>query len=265
MEIRHIRVRGINLRVGIRPGKGLPFLLFNGIGGSIELLSAFIKASDRYIIIFDAPGAGQSETAKRPYRHRHFARLSARLLDELGIEKVDVLGISWGGMAAQQFARQYADRCRRLVLCATSTGQVMVPGKLEALKNMLSPRRYLDPDFLRSIVGTLYGGTLRNDPDAAMEYAVNMQAPSLKGYYHQLFALTGWTSIHWLHRLKQPTLVIAGKDDPITPQLNAHLLTYLIPNASLLLMDCGHLFLLTKAKQLMPHIDYFLDHDFSDS
>jgi pimeloyl-ACP methyl ester carboxylesterase len=67
------------------------------------------------------------------------ARLSARLLDRLGHEQVDVLGFSWGGALAQQFAYQHAKRCRRLVLAATSPGHLMVPGKLTALLKMATP------------------------------------------------------------------------------------------------------------------------------
>jgi pimeloyl-ACP methyl ester carboxylesterase len=74
-----------------------------------------------------------------PYRPSLLARLSARLLDRLGHEQVDVLGFSWGGALAQQFAYQHAKRCRRLVLAATSPGHLMVPGKLTALLKMATP------------------------------------------------------------------------------------------------------------------------------
>ena len=70
------------------------------------------------------------------------------MLDQLGHEQVDVLGVSWGGALAQQFAFQQARRCRRLVLAATSPGSLMVPGKLTVLLKMATPRRYKDPDYM---------------------------------------------------------------------------------------------------------------------
>ena len=121
------------LRVGVRPGDKSqpPLLLFNGIGANIELVGPFLEALDGLeAIIFDVPGVGGSPAPRLPYRPWHLARLSARLLDQLGYGHVDVLGVSWGGAIAQQFAFQQAKRCRRLILAATSPGHLMVPGKL---------------------------------------------------------------------------------------------------------------------------------------
>ena len=82
----------------------------------------------------------------RPRRFSGLARLANKLLDRLGYQQVDVIGVSWGGALAQQFARQYPQRCRRLVLAATSPGAVMVPGRPSVLSKMITPRRYLSPD-----------------------------------------------------------------------------------------------------------------------
>ena len=125
---------------------GPPLLIFNGIGASIELVEPFLDALDgREAIIFDVPGVGGSPAPRLPYRPGTLARLSARLLDQLGHARVDALGVSWGGALAQQFAFQEAKRCRRLVLAATSPGHLMVPGRLTVLLKMATPRRYKDP------------------------------------------------------------------------------------------------------------------------
>ena len=88
-----------------------------------------------------------------------------------------------------------------------------------------------------------------------------MAPPSIAGYLNQLWALAGWTSVHWLHQIKQPTLVMAGDDDPIIPLVNARLLARLIPNASLDIFDCGHLFLLTRLDRSVASIEGFLLND----
>src|SRR5215468_2325648 len=120
------------LRVGVRSGDTTrpPLLLFNGIGANIELAAPFLEALDGAAITFDVPGVGGSPAPMMPYRPRSLARLAARLLDQLGYDEVDVLGVSWGGTLAQQFAFQHSARCRRLVLAATSPGHLMVPGRL---------------------------------------------------------------------------------------------------------------------------------------
>ncbi|MGI9294678.1 MAG: alpha/beta fold hydrolase, partial [Pseudomonadales bacterium] len=196
MEVSKINLRGLCLRVGIKPGAGIPLLMFNGIGASIELLTPIIDELERHVIVFDAPGAGESQRTALPFRPRHLARLTARLLDQLAVEKVDVLGISWGGVAAQQFCRQYSQRVRRLVLCATSMGNTMVPGRPSVLMHMAHPRRYLDRDYLKRIAGKIYGGSLRTNKIAAVEHAKKMRPPTMTGYYYQMLAVAGWTSLH---------------------------------------------------------------------
>ena len=131
MEIGFHDIGGQKLRVGIRRGDKAhrPLLLFNGIGANIELVEPFLDAlQGPDAIVFDVPGVGGSPAPRLPYRFSTLARLSARLLDQLGHAQVDVIGVSWGGALAQQFAFQQSKRCRRLVLAATSPGHLMVPG-----------------------------------------------------------------------------------------------------------------------------------------
>ena len=125
----------------------------------------------------------------------------------------------------------------------------MVPGKPSVLLKMANPRRYLDPDYLHSIAAELYGGTFRRDPGLVNAHAETMRGASRLGYVYQLLALAGWTSIFWLHTLKQPTLVVMGHDDPIVPLANGRILTRMIPDARLEVMDCGHLFIVALPRE----------------
>ena len=82
-------------------------------------------------------GGGGSPAPTLPYRFRGLARLANDLLDELGYRgQVDAIGVSWGGALAQTFAFHFPDRCRRLILAATSPGVIMVPGKLSVLMKL---------------------------------------------------------------------------------------------------------------------------------
>ena len=254
-------VGGQMLRVGVRRGEKArpPLLLFNGIGANIELVEPFLDALDgAEAIVFDVPGVGGSPAPWRPYRPWTLARMSARLLDRLGYERVDVLGVSWGGALAQQFAFQQANRCRRLVLAATSPGHLMVPGRLTVLLKMATPRRYKDPDYMQSIAGDIYGGAFRGSPALVRKHLRHVRWSSDYGYYLQLAAGFGWSSLPWLRFLQQPTLVMAGTDDPIVPVANGHILAKLIPDARLVTIDDGHLFLVTSAEQSARQISDFL-------
>src|SRR5262249_25637480 len=216
MRVSSIDVGGQRLRVAIQGGGGAryPLLLLNGLGANLELFQPFIDALDAGIetIRVDLPGAGESPAPSIPLRFRGLASLVVRMLDQLTYGRVDVLGVSWGGALAQQFAHQYRDRCRRLVLVSTGTGAIMVPGRLSALLKMTNARRYQDPSYLASIAGRLYGGRLRSNPELAARFAREVRAGEPQGYFRQMLAAVGWTSIHWLHRLPQPTLILTGRD-----------------------------------------------------
>ena len=261
MQIAIYDVGGQKLRVGIRRGDKTrrPLLFFNGIGANIELVQPFLDAlQGPEAIVFDIPGVGGSPAPKLPYRPSMLARLSARLLDQLGHAQVDVIGVSWGGALAQQFAFQQSKRCRRLVLAATSPGHLMVPGKPSVLLKMISPRRYKDENYLKRVAGDIYGGAMRASPDLVGRHLRHVKWASDYGYYLQLAAGFGWSSLPWLALLSQPTLVMAGTDDPIVPAINGRILARLIPDARLVTIDDGHLFLLTSARQSADIIADFL-------
>ena len=272
-EVRSVRVGGQLLRVAVRPGLGepgsgsggppprVPLLLVNGIGASLELLDPFVAALDPAVevIRFDPPGVGGSAPSPLPYRFSGLCRLIARLLDELGHDQADVLGISWGGGVAQHFAAFQQARCRRLVLVATATGALMVPARPAVLAHLVTPQRYLNRSYLERVAGDIYGGSARADPAriaAAMHDGNRVGPPG--GYLYQLTAGAGWTSVPFLPWLRQPTLILSGDDDPIIPLANARLMHRLIRKSSLHVYRGGHLGLVTEAATLAPVVDAFL-------
>lgn len=263
-SIEYLDIDGLRLRVATQRGSargGMPLLIFNGIGANFEIVFPFMEALEgKEIIIFDVPGIGKSEMSWWPRRFSGLARLAARLLDRLGYPEVDVAGVSWGGALAQQFARSYPTRCRRLILAATSAGMVMVPGRPKALSKMITPQRYLSPLFMQRAAGDIYGGEARRDPRIITSHTSRIIPPSVMGYIYQLIAGAGWTSVLWLHKLKQPTLIMAGSDDPLVPPVNARLLSFLIPSNRLFVVQGGgHLFMLYSLPQIIPVIRDFLD------
>jgi poly(3-hydroxyalkanoate) depolymerase len=260
-EVRTIEVGTQSLRVAIRRGpKGRPpLLLFNGIGASLELAKPFMRALKRTeAIIFDVPGVGGSPNPTGPYRPSTIARLAARLLSQLGCRRVDVGGVSWGGGIAQQFAHQHYAMCRKLVLAATSPGAIMVPSSPRVLWKMATPRRYLDREFMRRIAPEIYGGGFRQAPELVGALADAMSGASRIGYAYQILAMAGWTSLPWLWTLKQPTLILAGRDDPIVPLANGRLMARLIPNSRLEILDEGHLFMVTRSAESAAIVEKFL-------
>jgi len=260
---RTVTVGQTPLRIAVRPGTGSgpPLLLANGIGASLETFGPFVSALDPAIEVvrFDVPGVGGSPLPPRPYRLRTLARLLAGLLDELGYESADILGISWGGGLAQQFALSAGRRCRRVILVATGPGMLMVPGSPWVLATLATPRRYLDPGYTRRVAGRLYGGSARHDAERIVRvlHPWIRVGPS-RGYLYQLTAGAGWTSLPVLPLLRQPTLVLAGDDDPVIPLVNARIMAGLIPHARLHVYHGGHVELVLQPGLLAPLIGEFL-------
>jgi poly(3-hydroxyalkanoate) depolymerase len=151
--------------------------------------------------------------------------------------------------------------CRRLILIATAPGVVMLPGSPAVILKMASPRRYSDRGYMQSIAAHIYGGAFRRDPTLIGRHAEAMKGATRYGYFLQLAAMTGWTSIHWLHTLKQPTLILAGADDPLVPAFNARVLARLIPNSRLALIKDGHLFIVSDPEGTARVIEDFLSRD----
>jgi poly(3-hydroxyalkanoate) depolymerase len=261
--MRILTVGGRVLRVAVREGAAgrTPLLLCNGLGASMELLQPFVDALDprRPVIRFDMPGVGGSPPPVVPYHLATLPSLLAGLLDQLGFEQADVLGISWGGGLAQQFALSRPGRVHRLVLVATGPGALMVPGHPRVLLRMLTPRRHRDPGYAARIAGELYGGNARKDPAAARDllHATTRLGPA-RGYFYQLIATIGWTSLPMLPRLRPPTLILAGDDDPIIPVVNARIMRRLIPRSELHIYHGGHLELAADAERLAPVVEAFL-------
>lgn len=263
LEAEHVTVQGLEIRYSVFPGNSErpPLLICNGIGQSLETLETLATSfPKRDVILYDAPGAGRSQVPRVPATIRRHSRVAVGLLDELGYGEVDVLGISWGGSTAQQIARSFPDRCRRLILSITAAGGIaQIPGPPGVMLEMLFPTRYISERRRNKMVPKLYGGEALRDPSVILGQYGRNRAPSLYGYCSQLVVSRIWTSVHWLHRLTQPTLVLSGEQDPLVPPLNQKLLARLIPNSEFRSYDCGHLLMTTRRKEVVADIEEFLD------
>lgn len=238
-------------------GDGPPLLLLMGMGGHTGMWAPLRRQLPQFqTIAYDSPGTGRSPAAGRPTMGA-LAGVATGVLDALGVERTSVLGYSFGGAVAQQLAHQSAERVERMVLAATMCGVGAVLG-WPALW-MTTPARYWSPQALQVLGPTLYGGRQRAGVVAPM---FNEAPPDPLGYLSQIVAIGTWTSLPWLHRLRVPTLVLAGDDDPLVPLVNARLLARRIPGARLhVVAGGGHLLLLDSAVETAPIIESFVGPD----
>ncbi len=170
------------------------------------------------IITFDIPGIGDSATPCFPYLPANMADLAKKLLDHLGYVQVDVLGVSWGGVVAQEFVRRHARTCRRLILAATSTGVVIVTGHPWALLGMPLPPPVLRSSLrspLATLWGATWGGDFRRDPSLGRRYLRHIRWHSMVGQAERGVSPRCRHQLHPDHAIAHSGQAIGGKAKPI--------------------------------------------------
>jgi poly(3-hydroxyalkanoate) depolymerase len=267
LRVEAVNVKGTELRTARRRGSGErpPLVILNGIGAKMEALHGFTDVLNPEIgvILFDIPGVGGTRRPAMPFRLSDIAGTMADLLEHFGYKQADVFGVSWGGALAQEFAHSFPEHCRRLILGSTAAGAMtMIPGNPLTMMTAMNPMRFMQKDYVANNAMRMYGGRLRDDPQALGSISEHLMGAGDGGgmgaMMYQMMALMGWSSLPWLHQLQQPTLVIAGEDDPIVPPVNGRLIANRIPNARFELVACGHLFVLTLAAEIAAMVDAFL-------
>lgn len=237
--------------------------MINGIGANTEMWGALeerLSASAR-TIVFDAPGSGRSTTPTGPLSIAGFATVAERLLGELGYESADVLGVSFGGLVAQQLAHVAPHRVRRMALVATACGWGSTPGSAQSLTLVSMPWRFYAPrwmfDQTNALLSTVDRDLVRRVP--ALTAARLRYPPPLVGYGYQLVAGLFWSSLHWLHTVQVPTLVVAGGADRLVPSANGFQLARHLPRSRLRLVpNEGHLALFDPASHTQSLVDDFV-------
>jgi pimeloyl-ACP methyl ester carboxylesterase len=227
-----------------------------------------VQFKRRRVIRLDAPGTGRSSTPVFPVTIAALADLLVAVLDSVGARWADVVGFSYGGAVAQQFAYDHPSRVRRLVLAATGCGIGAVPGSFRAFAGVATPLRYYSPTYFDRTARTISGGVSGRDPSVRrrMIEARRSDPPSPYGYALQLLGITGWSSWHFLHLIPHETLVINGDDDPLVPAINAEILAGRIPHARLeIVKRAGHLFLWDDPETLGKRIGRFIDGPRNDA
>jgi poly(3-hydroxyoctanoate) depolymerase len=252
------------VRVSIA-GEGRPLLLINGLGGHVRMWDLLRRhVTGVQTIAFDAPGTGASPAPALPLGIAGSARMITKLLDELGLGQVDVLGYSLGGMIAQQLAWTSPRRVRRVVLLSTNTGWGSVPSHPVAFSGLLSMRRLRDPAHYARLAPKLLGGEMRRNPELVEQAAQlrTTESPDTRGYLYQLLSCTTWSTMPMLRLIRQPTLVVNGDDDPLARPINAKAIAALIPHAELhLVRGAGHHLFLERPDEVSSVIAAFLDDD----
>jgi pimeloyl-ACP methyl ester carboxylesterase len=251
----HLVVNGLRTCVQVR-GDGPPLLLLMGIWGELSAWDPLLAHLSGFrTIAFDAPGVGGTELPGFPLSLPGLARFAAGVLDAVGVRRAHVLGVSFGGLVAQQLTAQSVERVDRLVLASTASSGLFIPGQPSTMLRLLAPWDLLAGGSARD-VGALFGGRVRRDP--GLVTGIGLRWPdSLPAYLHRLSGLTGWPGLPWA--VRRPALVLTGDDDPIVPAANSRILAAVLPDARLhVVRGGGHLMLFDSPAEVAPAIAGFL-------
>jgi pimeloyl-ACP methyl ester carboxylesterase len=227
-------------------GVGDPVLLIMGLGYTHDMWYRTVPVVARHYrtISFDNRGVGLSDVPPGPYTIPAMAADAAAVMDSAGIDRAHVFGISMGGMIAQEFALQYPDRVRSLILgCTSHGGPEAVVADREVITTLMDRGTMSVEDGVRAMVPFIYD---QATPNERIEEDLEIRRrtfPTAQGYFAQVQGILAYESLSRLSKLKTPTLVIHGESDRLIPPENGRRLARLIDGAKLVMIPgASHIF-----------------------
>jgi 3-oxoadipate enol-lactonase len=228
-------------------GSGPPLLLIMGLGYAHQMWHRTTPLVSRHFrtILLDNRGVGQSDVPPGPYPIPTMAADAAAVLDAAGVEIANVYGVSMGGMIAQEFAIQYPQRVRKLILgCTACGGPKAVRAEPEVNQVLMMRGNMTMEEGTEAAVPYIYDAATpraRIDEDLAIRRATY---PKAEAYTAQLQGILAWESYSRLGGIKAPTLVVHGETDRLVPAGNGRLIAGLISGSELVVIPhASHIYM----------------------
>jgi pimeloyl-ACP methyl ester carboxylesterase len=247
-------------------GRGAPVVLVPGFGAGLWIWYRQIPAlAERFrVIAFDPRGVARSPAADAELSTRLLADDLAALLEGLGVVDAHVLGGSFGGFVAQEFALAHPERTRGLILCCTSYGGAgHLPPSAETLEAIASTKGLNTEDRVRENLLLAFSPRFveGDAEEVARVIALRAENPVPEHVYlRQLQAAVAFDARAGLASVKAPTLVITGDADRIVPHENSVNLAALIPGARLRVVGGGsHAFFIERADEFNRAVIDFVE------
>jgi pimeloyl-ACP methyl ester carboxylesterase len=226
-------------------GSGIPVLLIMGLGYPSYLWHRMRPMLNEHYrtIALDNRGSGQSDAPTGVYPIALMASDAAAVLDAAGVKSAHVFGLSMGGMISQEFALQYPERVRSLILGCTTPGGANAVRAEKPVTDILMARGLTPEEAARAMRPYIYDSATpldRIEEDMAIR---RKWFPQPQGYLGQLQGILAWESYPRLERIAAQTLVIHGQSDQLVPAGNGELIAAKIPSAKLVMLpQASHIF-----------------------
>ena len=242
-----------------------PLLFIGGTGGDLRNKPNQLDSplSEHFeIISYDQRGLGQTSKPSGSYSMQQYADDAASLLDELHIDTIPVMGVSFGGMVAQEFIKRHPSRVSKLVLACTSSGgdggSSYPLHELEELNEEEKLDLSIKINDLR--ITDAWIKQNKNLWQSIKEQAKNRNAfkPQPRYLLKQLLARKDHNTYEDLDDINTPTFLLGGKYDGIAPVLNMEKMQQKIDNSKLEFYEGGHLFLIQDTKAFQDIINWLI-------
>ena len=228
-------------------GEGHPLVMIQGLTANMDWWDPrFLEdMSSRYkVLIFDNRGAGRTEAPPGEFSIKQFADDTVGLMEAVGIDRAHVLGVSMGGMIAQELVLNYPEKVDKLVLCVTFCGgQESVLATPEVMAK-LADRSGTDEERARRTLTLLFPEEWLKEHEEQFDefFASYMKAPVTdENALRQFVATTKFSTHDRLPLIDKPTLVACGAEDILIPPENSRILADRIPGAKLIAYEgAGH-------------------------
>ncbi len=260
-----IRIRGVRLYYETH-GTGFPLVLLRGLGSNADHWYSQLPAfSSRFsVVIFDNRGTGRSQRPDGPYTIPMMAEDTAGLMDAIDVSKAHILGLSMGGMIAQELALRYPERVQDLVLACTHCGGDHAVSASEEVLRIFADFVFTGtPEAAQKAQRCLFAEkTIKDAPEIVRRYEeVSLRfPPATDTLIRQLQAVQAHDAWERLPLIKAPTLVLTGGEDILIPPENSRVLAERIPHARLQVIEGGgHQFLVEQAEAFNRSVLDFLD------
>jgi pimeloyl-ACP methyl ester carboxylesterase len=247
-------------------GAGEPLVLIPGFGNGLWIWFKQVSAlSEKFrVITFDPRGISRSAAPDEPISIRMIADDVAALLCALRIDGAHILGASFGGFVAQEFALAYPQMTRSLILCCTSFGGPHhIPPPLTTLQAIASTKGLNTEERVRENLLLAFSPGYLEENTEEVKKVIEMRAANPvpeHAYLHQLQAAMVFNTEERVPDISTPTLVITGDADIIVPFDNSRNLASRIHGASLVIIEGGsHTFFIERAAEFNHTVSEFIE------
>ena len=235
----------INYEIDGADGAGETLVLVNGLADDLQSwgfqVPALVEAGFR-VLRFDNRGIGKSTRPAGPYTSKLLAADAKALVDHLGLTDIHLMGVSMGGMIAQEYALAYPGDLKSLTLACTYGRADAFCQTMFAMWADLA-RKIDVPFVMRDVALWAFTGPFFNERQAeAEEFAAAMAALDMDvdTYLAQLSVIQTHDALGRLAAVTTPTLVLAGEEDILIPVRLSKLLQEAIPGARWQTVPGGH-------------------------